>query len=62
LCSICDKVGHSESRCRACQYCGFALPGKDATWEHRCKRNNDNSCKECGGVGVGKCGCYDYVR
>jgi len=61
-CTICDKYGHSEARCRACQYCGFAMPGKDAKWEHKCKRNFDNSCRECGGVGVGKCSCYDYVR
>jgi len=62
-CTICDKIGHSESRCRGCKLCGFAVPGKEATWEHKCKRNLfDKSCNECGGIGTGKCDCYDYVR
>lgn len=64
LCTVCYKRGHSSKRCNACLLCGFPKPKKgDTSWSHKCKRDErTKECKNCGGVGVGKCACYDYVK
>lgn len=57
-CDICNQLGHSASRCRRCHQCGFALIKNKP---HRCRRDDQGNCKECGGYGIGKCSCYDYL-
>lgn len=58
LCPRCNRYGHSESRCHQCIKCGFGQPkGKP----HRCRRNYNGECRECGGKGVGRCDCLDFV-
>jgi hypothetical protein len=64
-CTICQKFGHSSKRCHACKTCGFSMPTKnpkDAKWVHKCKRDTNGHCKQCGGKGVGKCQCYNYSK
>lgn len=58
VCEICEQAGHSAKRCRKCAKCGFGI-FKDKP--HKCRRDEYGQCKECGGKGMGKCACLQYV-